>query len=373
MSENLRKRLEAKRQEEITKAANRLLTDPDVDTKENNSRVEAYSKLLAAIKPRPSRERAWAVIVAAICLSVAGLLWSLRVDKTRVTLKIRSEAVTMKLAEPWSWSGNLSLGTDLVRIERLTSVDALVLGRYADSLGSDAWIQIQGGKVSLAQLGLEKNGVLTIETLDRDNLDLYAHGAEFWGQFMVLGSAHLSAGKEMTDTRIDRRLDLRIPETITFRAESRGAVPAMFKARPGESWVLRGLLVQDLRFSQELPAGPGEVSFVSAIQEGILTLHDVSRTINLYEKDRLSLTGVEGRVVELQAGESFSLIFEGLVETAKIGPENYTQNLAPTYLEYFYHQKTLAFFWSVVVFLWGILWSIRRVIFPRARDSGFSS
>jgi hypothetical protein len=97
--------------------------------------------------------------------------------------------------------------------------------------------------------------------------------------------------------------------------------------------------------------------------QGMLTLHDVSEIITLREKERLSVTGVDGRVVELRAHDAINLIFEGTARTIDIGPTGFERHLTPTYLAYLYHQKPLAFFWGAVVFCWGVLWSIRKMIF----------
>jgi hypothetical protein len=154
MSEERRQRLEARRYEEIEEAASRLLADPNADIAECVRRIDAYSKLLAAMKPRASREWIQAVVVAVCCVSVAGLLWSLRVSGTKIILKIQSEAVALTLAAPWSLSADLSLGTSLVRIQGLTALDALALGLAIESPTGDAWLQLEGGKVSITQLGL---------------------------------------------------------------------------------------------------------------------------------------------------------------------------------------------------------------------------
>jgi hypothetical protein len=69
-------------------------------------------------------------------------------------------------------------------------------------------------------------------------------------------------------------------------------------------------------------------------------------------------------MVNLWATDTINIIFEGTARQIQVGPEGFERNLVPTYLQYFYHQQSLAFFWSTIGFLWGILWSIRKTIFP---------
>jgi hypothetical protein len=57
------------------------------------------------------------------------------------------------------------------------------------------------------------------------------------------------------------------------------------------------------------------------------------------------------------------VVFQGTVREVRLGPPGYAENLMPTYLEYFYFNQPLAFFWGAIVFFWGLLWGIRRTLF----------
>ena len=371
MNNELRQHLEAKRDKEVQATAQLLLADntenaADIDIRVRH--IEAYTKLLTVIGPRPSREWIWAGIVALVCIAGASLLWSLHVRKTKITFHIQTEALEIMLGAPWSWSGNLPLETNLVRFEALTTLSGLALGTPIENPKGDAWIEVRGGDASLKQLDLGSSSVLAIERGSNGHLDCYVRGTVVKGRFIVWGESQLSVGEDtMAAVRTLKTHrtgeSIEVPETIEFRAQVDKAPPMRFQARPREPWILRNVPVQNLSFSQEFPGEPGERSFVSTILKGTLTLHDIAETLTLREQDRLSLTGVQGRVVELRAEDSINVIFEGTAEEILIGPPGGAQNRAPSYLEYFYHQKPLAFFWSAIIFLWGILWSVRRTMF----------
>ena len=74
------------------------------------------------------------------------------------------------------------------------------------------------------------------------------------------------------------------------------------------------------------------------------------------------IEGVEGRLRKVGHGSEIELVFEGTVETLLLGPKGFEKNLSPSYLEYLYVRKPLAFFWGAVVFLWGLLWRVRKMI-----------
>jgi len=364
MNENLRQALEVRRDEDIREAANRLLADANADIAESLRRIEAYSKLLDAMKPPPPRQWGWSIGLAACCVILAGLLWSLRVSTTKLVLKIQSDAVTMTLAAPWSLPAELPLGASPIRLEGLTTLEAPALGLAIESPQSESWIQLEASEVSITRLGLAQDGVLIIERKPSGQLEVYARGREFQGQLMVLGSVHLTAGRETADPGRQSRYELTVPEAIAFRAIGNKAVPTRFTVRSRTSWRIQGLQVNGLGFSREIAHGPGSVTFESAIKEGTITLPDVAKTEHLRENDPLFLRGVDGRVVDLRIGDAINVISEGTAAQIQVGPEGFAQNLVPTYLQYLYHQQSLAFFWSAVLFFWGLLWSVRKTLFP---------
>jgi hypothetical protein len=366
MNKDLRRRIEAKRNEEIQQAGQQLLANAEADVEAGLSRIETYSKLLASMGPHASREWLWAGIVALVCVSAAGILWSFRVSGTKISLQVQTEAVEMLLAAPWSWAGDLPLDVNHLRLEGLTAIDAPMFERSIDSQGEKVWIQLQGGKLALKQVGLGGEGVLTVERTSAGHIDLYARGAQFSSRFLVWGSTHLWVGEGYTKDgqQIEVQLEaLQIPETIRVRSTGDGAVPARFLLHPHEPWILRNLPVRELQFAREIPDEPGSVSFLSAIKQGTVTLHDISKTLTLRDKDRLTLTAVKGRVAELRIADSLDLIFEGTADQIRIGPEGFAHNRAPRWLEFLYHQQPLGFLLGAVASFWGVLWGIRKTIF----------
>lgn len=359
----LRRHLEAKLDEEIRKAVDRIGADPDTDIEENLRRTETYSKLLTAIRPNLLREWVW-WFVAVCCIFFVGLLWTLRIGETKITLVIKSEAVALELAESSSWGGELSLDMNPDRIETLTVLNAPALGIDIKSKSGSAWIQVNAKKILLTQLNIERNGILELSQSSGRSLTIFAKATELNGRLEVMGPAALSVGEETAGTSIDKRLNLTIPETIDFHASGVGTVPIRFRSRSGAFWILQNLSVKSMTFAKEISREPGEFSAVSTIMEGALTLYDAGKkTVTLHEGDRLLLEGVEGRVVKLRGGKGINVIFEGAVKKIKIGPKGFEHDHMPTYLIYLYYNQPLALLWSAVVSLWGILWSIRRTIF----------
>jgi len=359
----LRKRLQQRRQTELHALVSHLLEHPQADIADRVRRLETYTEVLTFLQPRISREAMLSVVVAIISLALAGFLWSVRVAETRLTLKVQSTSVAMQFAKPWSWRGNLPLEPRLVTLEAMTVLESPELFTRLVSPRGDAWLQVVGGTIALVALHLEEDGRVELDRRTAETLEIYTRNAPLVGQLTIRGAARLKAGIATGDASLHTPVDVEIPETLSFRAEGQGAVPAKLRLSPQEPLEIHNAQVQELRFGREIPTEAGEITFVPTILSGSLLLRDVAESRTLREGEPLTLAGIRGRLVELHAGETISLQFEGTARQVWIGPSDAHHDLAPSLLRYYYHREPLTFFWSAVVFFWGILWSIRTTVF----------
>lgn len=363
----LRQRLQAARDQEIRDAADRLFRGDSSDLDDRIRRIEAHATLLAAL-PAPRRwEWLPALCVGGASVVLVGLLWTVPVPKSRIVLTIRSDTVKLGLTDPWSSPGRFHLPLDggSVSIEALTAVDAPGLFPRLGSADRGAWLRVGGGTVALQGLHLDGQGSLEVEGLEANRVRLSTRRARVKGVLTVGGGARVKAGAADGRADVDRQLDDEIPEAIDFQSSGVGAVATQITLGPRAPWVLQNLHVQDLGFSREWSPAPGEVVFRSGIKEGTLTLHDVAESVALRDGDQLSLSGVDGRVAELRVepGRALAVTFEGTARRVWTGSEGFSRDLAPSWLNYLYHQKPLEFFWSAVVLVWGMLWGVRKTIF----------
>ena len=361
MNNELRQRIKTELEKEISGTATHLLQNDDSEQVAVGLRkIDACSKLLQAMKPNPFREWILASIVALVCLMIAGLLWYLRLPKVHVSLKVQSKAATFKLKKPWR--PHKSYALDKVRIERLNGVFAPALDLEIETESDEAWLEVGGKNVALQKLDFGQNGFLELSP-KRGRIEIFYRGSGLKGEIAVSGSSTVSAGENLNNAGYFQIYeDFKIPESIRFIAKSNGMVPTLIKLHPQENLTFQDIYVQELSFFSERTSEPGSIFFESAINSGSIKLHDVSKNETLHEGDRLMIGGIEGRLLSIGHGSELNLIYEGTVEKLLIGPKGYEKNLSPSYLEYFYVRKPLAFFWGAVVFLWGLLWRIRKMI-----------
>lgn len=361
MKEKTRRQLEQQLSEEIQKTAGALLDTGDPESVSRGlQRLDAYQRLLAASKPPPKREVNKAITIAFVCVMVAGLLWYLRLPRIHILLDVHSDVVAFELNEPWQLDHHLNARQ--LRVEHMESIRAPALGVDIDSSDGDAWIDLAGGQIELHRAAFDAGGYLEIEG-EKDRMDWYFKNASFRGDLLLKGPVRLSTGSRPDRLVSDGvRQEILVPETVHIKSGDKGMIPSVVRIHPLDEWGLRNIRVSRLSFFRERMSTPGSIDFESAIREGSVTIHETTGQASLREGDRLVLEGVDGRLIRIQQGSALRLVFEGTVEKLLTGPEGFERDLAPSYLEYLYVRKPFAFFWSAVVFLWGMLWSILKWI-----------
>jgi hypothetical protein len=355
---DIRRGLIALRDEELRAAAEGLLSKDGADISERLRRIEAADRLLSHIKP-PSHTRAVAATIAVACVVAGGLAWALPVPKASVTLEAFTEAVSLRLAEPWTWTGDVALGSGPLRIEGWDRVSAPMVGIDMASPNGEAWLESQDAELRLTTLALGPGGQVSLVRYGRGAVDVFAVDAPVKAQLAVSGKTRLRVGDGLDKTD-ERQLAATVPETFGVSSRARASNPARLTLRT-ERWSLHGLNINGMSLGRQAVLNPGMVRFESALVGGKVIVNGTGAVHQIHPGERLTLRGVRGRVAELVVADRIELRFEGVVDQVLLGSEGFERNLAPSVLSYLYHSKPLSFFWSAVVFLWGASWSTRRL------------
>lgn len=357
---DLRRRLARLHAEEGRRVARQFLDDPRADLGDAMRRLDTARRLLdhQAAQQRP----VWLpASIGLLCLLLAALAWAVHVPRTQIGLRVVTQAATMELAAPWSWSGRAPVSGGPVRMEGWERIDVPMLGLEATSARGDAWLEVDGGAGRLVSLQAQPQTRLAMLQRSPRELDLLAQRGPLDVELTLSGPARMRLGAGELPGG-EREVGAGAPETLSLRSQGEGAVPASLGLQPGADWRLRDLPVRALSFALQTPAGPGAVAFESAVVAGSVDILATGRGYELDTGERLTLRGVEGRIVEVTFGDAIGLRFEGSAGQILLGPEGYARSLAPTWLEYLYHHRPLSFFWGAVMFLWGTIWSARRIL-----------
>jgi len=353
---DLKKKLEGNIELAITQG---LKGRPE-DFKAALDQAENYSKLLTLTEPRWTRDSRAALAVAIIVLFIAGILWSLNVGHTNITLLAENDRVRTILAKDWSLDS--SLHGDSVRLEHVMTLHDPTLGVLLDDPNRNIWFRLEGGEIAVQTLQISRAGSVDA-SFNAGTLSLAIAGAPVRGAIWVTGRGVLTAG--IADATLVRRVyDLPVPETLEFDTSDSHGVPAQVEIHTPGAWSLGIVPSTDLNFSYELRSVNGR-QVMSGIHGGTLQFNDTSWPVTqLVENQLLSLAETGAARVRISgAHETMHVSVDGLASHVTLGDAETRREIAPSFLEYLYNRKSLLLFWAGVTAGWGILWGIRKTIF----------
>ena len=374
MSCEVRGDLERHREQLAGRAAARLAREQDADISQELARLDAIDKILTALPVARWRRLQWPAVAALVCLAAVWALWTVTIDalgvlgvRTGVVLAVQADTVHMRVSGEWEDSERVRLADGWVRIERAALTFSDPRQGFA-TLPDDAWVDVKAAGATLQDLRLEPGTELTLERADGEALAVYATGGGAAGSVLVNGVVSLTWGETDGAAAKTRNFRVDVPERMTFSAARQEGVPARIVLEPEGTLALHDLAVSGLRFGREVATEPGEPTFISTVRAGQLRVPDVDESYDLSVGSSVILRGLEGYVrqlrVENRAGDedTIAVDLEGTVERVAMGPRGRERDVTPSVLSYLYHNQRLAFLFAAASFVWGALWSLRRLI-----------
>jgi hypothetical protein len=364
MNADVGSQLAGRREERISAVVRRLLDGVEArDLQPELEEIDAYSRLLS-MRPVEKENRGWLwpAGVALVCVVVAGILWSVKVPQTRVSMSVDTDSVTATLAKPWHIDD--AFHSPLMHFERLSTINAPNLGLAIDQGSGDAWFELNGGHIDLQMLEVGKNGTVELFT-DKDEVEIFSSGARLTGKITVTGKVNVTAGPRAGETSVNGSYDIEIPETVEFAVRRPQSVPSQLTVHSPEPWSLGRPQAATLSFAREEIKGAGERVLTSGIKSGTARFNDTAwPVLEMREGDFLTMRPTQSAVLDAKGHKGVvHMTVNGVVSGLRVGDATTRTELAPSYLEYLYNKKSLAFFWSAIVFLWGLIWSVRNTIF----------
>lgn len=361
--------LRSKTDEMMRRAASGNLSDDESRWLQDVSRLgDIRSKL------PPPRNGSWFVspaLVALACVVVAGLLMLLRVGDlpapgflttNDVSLHVRSSGIAVTLAgspDPNIIGPDRPIVTTKLAISPLNTITVSNsrVARHepdpvlsADLSSERAYIdEIRLSTPAVVDVRAD-NGQIVIST-DAEHLQVSAtfDYAEF--------SQPLSE-RVKSDEELDIPLFARFETANTQRAGLEIRV-----SQDGPINILEGKRISALEFTDQYVTGGDTLAYLSTIRSGSLILNDVSRTIEIHNRDGMVLEGLDAWITDLTIeNDVIDLFIKGTVRSIRAGPGGNGTDLSPRLLEHFARNQPFTLFWGSMVFLWGLTGGLLRRI-----------
>jgi len=334
------------------------------DCEQEIKRIENCEKLRDKLPRWGGPATGLAFFIVTVCLAAASLAWVVHMPTATVHVEAQVSALDVQLSAPYEWDGAWSLGgagTQLIGFATMRLPPELgTLQMLAQSTNID----IEGGAVELTSLKFAQGARVRILKGAAGNFNMLTWGKPVEGELQVAGSPTFMVGASSEVSVLKTTTTFDPPGVVDFQDPGHPAIPAVLQATPAGVLTLKHVSVQAITLFTEVTDRNQEQHFESTINNAEITVLDSDESRKLKAGDPLYVEVVRGSISELKIGnDGISFAFDGRVSRIAVGPQDYQRDLSPTLLEYVYHQKRLALFWSAVTFLWGLLWGGRKIFF----------
>jgi len=341
---------------------------------EDLGRFEKYWKTYKALQEETSRKWLWPVVLAVICLVIATLLAAISRGKFFVTVDLETDALVAVVEKNWRFDGKIQASR--ISAYNLDRIEAPGLMLYLESPHRGAFLDASGGHVTLEDLELRllpaglssstlpvRPGRFEIQ-LESGQAHIFVSHCSVLGRLRLDQAMQLQAGDSGATggASFQKKKVLVFPEPLELWSAARGEIPVQILISPSATWNMHDLKVRRLHFSRERLREAGAISFESAISKGAIYLREIKKSIELRLRDQISIAVVETESLDVEMGKTMKIHFSGWVKSVLAGPHGFEDELAPSWLEYIYHQEPWAIFWAAIVFLWSLGWGIKMVL-----------
>jgi hypothetical protein len=296
------------------------------------------------------------LIIALICLLCVGLAWILTINEVHLSCEAISPNLSFTLSEDWYLNESFKL-SGLI-IDNICSVNVRNVNINASKQNENninvSSIDINGKYIWLQKLKIPSGSKINLSA-SKNFLIIDSRGLPLSGRAEAENATLVISNEDEEDYIYD------YSETVHF-ASSKTTFSAPVRLRlhfVEDIWELDNFIAQSIKFVTETDSG----LFESTIKSGSIKFLETDNEVTLKENDTLSLKNLKiRRMACRQAKEGIKVVFEGSASTIKAGSKGFEKDLAPTYLEYVYHQQKFSFFCGAVATLWGLLCCLRKVL-----------
>ena len=347
-----------KLQHEINKrvkvAADSLLNNDQVTAKENVEWIQLATDLVDKIERRRNKIRI-SVIIGLLSVFLIGLGFTVRMPRTKVAVDVITKNTHLILKKNWTIDNRFS--SSELNISNLREV--YWAGANIKIMNEQPFaFELKGQDIVLDKIVLDSSSELTIQL--RDGRQNFIIKSDSLGTDVQVGKAHLTIG----DVQLDTLLNSEIPQIFKVKSFKSRVMPVIISLSDTARWSMKDILISDISFSEESVPGTGK--FISSIASGRVKILEIDKEVKLEEGDWLLFKGLNiSRIQITKANSDLKIHIEGAASDASVGSELLKKKLNPTIIEYLYYAKSFAFFWSCIIFIWSLLWSLKVTLFSK--------
>lgn len=354
LDSHMRRRLKQEAERRTLEAAEQLLHREDIKKAAHNlAWVAQANRILETYKREPSRLRL-AASIALLCIVLAGLALGINAPNNALRLTVQTHSLSFALSERGGdWQGKrLLLQGEGLMLENIAGLELRGVQHDQGPYNLDLY----AADYYVSDLNISAGTWVDVD-LEQNILSLAFKRGNVSGTLRIK-QAELVLSSELDI--IEQSIAEETGEVLQFQSADLGEVPLVLKIDHIQTDRAISLQATELQFLR--PDPPASLRWISTVLQGDLVLLLNEKTKPLLAGDHISFEDFESeRLLINPENGVLNINVEGQADQISAGPKGYEQDLAPTLLEYLYYQQQLALFWSAVLFLWGLFWSLRNL------------
>jgi hypothetical protein len=286
------------------------------------------------------------------CILVAGFLLKFHLPRTNFIITVTANALMFELADNWEIK-NLTIGN--ITIDNLKKIQIV---SYDIDRNVDASFELNflGKRNSINTFEISKYSQVFMSS-DLNSLYFSIKNGNLNGELVTDSNAKTNVLDISPPINIFTNWDI-----VKFGSANAIERPINIEIEDTTNRLFKDFKISSIHFTKEDALHPGQ--FESSIISGKIKILDIDKDYLINECDNLKILKLKcQKIILKKINGIFNIEIHGNASELYCGSERFEKNLSPTLIEYIYKEQSFAFFWSVIVFVWGIIWSFKKTIF----------
>jgi hypothetical protein len=351
----------------LAKAEALLYQDRASEAKDQLDWIESAKKIKEYKQEK--KKYYWSVLIALTSILVISLAIGLKVPSTYISVELIVHGINVRLKGDTNKAvfENSTFKASGIYMDQLIFFDEMPYDMAVlanKDVGREQFhVSVEGQGVKLEELrAIERQKATKLSiSVFKDAAQFYFNGLGLGGQLRVKLPAEVNVEGEESLLKVDSNKQLNPPVSMFFRtaAPVSGGIPINFSLSKNVRWEVKNIDIYSLSFLEEVPPGSG--IHKSTVESGSVNLLEMDTERPLSRGNYLYVECIECQRYSLTGdGDAIRVLLQGKVRKVIGGTPGYKVNYMPSYIEYIYYNQRLAIVWSAIIFVWGLLWAMKR-------------
>lgn len=293
----------------------------------------------------------WSSIIIILSLILISLSIYIRIPIANIISSIKVQSIAFRLNK--NYSTDINIKSKYFIINNIDTLSALN-NNLIDKLQDKSELEITGLDLIIKKIEIDSGSIVEIVQKD-GGIGIYIRNGQITTS---VGLRNCLLINDLDTTKINI-LKNEPTESVKFISKVSMVEPTFMYIDNIQNVNLRNISATNISFLQEDPAGSG--NFISTILNGQIKILETNQTVQIENPEQLILDIDKLNRLGISISKNaLSTTFESRIKSCKIGVDPFLKEIKPNILQFLYFNNEIALLWSSLLFLWGLMWSIKK-------------